>query len=85
MSAPSPRLTNPRIPRINSPEPEVIAATEPPPAPVTKGHELEAQEIARLAYSYWEARGCQEGSAEEDWLRAEQELRSALTSGKEAS
>jgi hypothetical protein len=35
-----------------------------------------AQEaIAKLAYSYWEARGCQGGCAEEDWLRAELELR----------
>jgi hypothetical protein len=33
------------------------------------------EEIARLAYSYWEARGCQGGSPEEDWVRAEQELR----------
>jgi Protein of unknown function (DUF2934) len=31
--------------------------------------------IARLAYSYWEARGYQGGSPEEDWLRAEQEYR----------
>ena len=31
-------------------------------------------EIARRAYSYWEARGYQGGSSEEDWLRAEQEL-----------
>jgi hypothetical protein len=31
-------------------------------------------EIARLAYSYWEARGCQGGSPWEDWFRAEQEL-----------
>jgi len=30
--------------------------------------------IAQLAYSYWEARGYQGGSPEEDWLRAEQEL-----------
>ncbi|MBZ5591004.1 MAG: DUF2934 domain-containing protein [Acidobacteriia bacterium] len=35
-----------------------------------------AQEaIARLAYSYWEARGFTGGSAQEDWLRAEQEIR----------
>ena len=33
------------------------------------------EEIARLAYSYWEARGCEGGSAEGDWLRAEQELK----------
>ena len=31
--------------------------------------------IAKLAYSYWEARGYQGGFEEEDWLRAEQELR----------
>jgi len=31
--------------------------------------------IAGLAYSYWEARGRQDGSAEEDWLRAEAEIR----------
>jgi hypothetical protein len=31
--------------------------------------------IARLAYSYWEARGCPIGSPEEDWYRAENELR----------
>ena len=34
------------------------------------------EEIAKLAFLYWEARGCQGGSQEEDWLRAEQELRS---------
>jgi hypothetical protein len=32
-------------------------------------------QIARLAYLYWLDRGCQNGSAEEDWLRAEQALR----------
>jgi len=32
------------------------------------------EEIARLAYANWEARGRQDGSAEEDWYRAEQEL-----------
>jgi len=31
--------------------------------------------VAALAYSYWAARGYQGGSPEEDWLRAEQELR----------
>src|SRR5450759_2185048 len=33
--------------------------------------------VARLAYSYWEARGSQGGSPEADGLRAEQELRAA--------
>ena len=33
------------------------------------------EQIAHLAYSYWEARGRQDGSPEQDWVRAEQELR----------
>jgi hypothetical protein len=32
------------------------------------------EDVARLAYSFWEARGYQGGSPEEDWLRAEQQL-----------
>ncbi len=35
----------------------------------------EREEIAKLAYSYWEARGRRHGSELEDWLRAERELR----------
>jgi hypothetical protein len=38
-------------------------------------------EIARLAYSYWEARGRQGGSAVEDWFRAERELQAAIAAG----
>ena len=37
-------------------------------------------EIAKLAYSYWEARGYEGGSPEEDWLRAEHEL--LVTAGR---
>jgi len=43
-------------------------------------HEVETQsedrgdEIARLAYSYWLARGCEDGHDVEDWLKAEQEV-----------
>jgi anti-sigma factor ChrR (cupin superfamily) len=32
-------------------------------------------EIKQLAEKYWASRGYQEGHAEQDWLRAEQELR----------
>lgn len=32
-------------------------------------------EIAKLAYHFYEERGRQDGSAEEDWFRAEQEIR----------
>ena len=41
------------------------------------------EEIARLAYSYWESRGSQAGSAEEDWFRAEREL--TVRSGRRAT
>ena len=33
------------------------------------------EEIAALAYSYWQARGCPHGTREEDWFRAEEELK----------
>ena len=33
------------------------------------------EQIAQLAHKYWADRGQQDGHAEEDWLRAEQELR----------
>src|SRR5579884_601508 len=36
---------------------------------------LDRGEVARLAYSYWEQRGRPHGGHEEDWLRAEAELR----------
>jgi hypothetical protein len=36
------------------------------------------QEIAALAHSLWQARGCPEGSPEEDWYRAAHELRNRL-------
>jgi len=49
----------------------VEPAAEPARPDSTPSHE----EIARLAQIYWQARGCPEGSPEEDWLRAEAELR----------
>ena len=39
----------------------------------------EHEELARLAYSYWQARGCPDGSQEEDWFRAEKELRQRVS------
>lgn len=34
----------------------------------------DADEIAKLAYEFWKARGCPIGSPEIDWFRAEQEV-----------
>jgi hypothetical protein len=39
-------------------------------------HAFGHQEIAALAYELWKARGCPEGSSEEDWFHAAEELRS---------
>jgi hypothetical protein len=44
-------------------------------AAVAGSSEPTYQEIAQLAYHRWVARGCPGGSAEADWLEAEQELR----------
>ena len=33
-------------------------------------------DIAALAYELWKARGCPDGSSQEDWFRAAEELRS---------
>lgn len=39
------------------------------------------EEIAQRAYMYWAQRNGRDGSAEEDWLRAEHELRSMKATG----
>ena len=44
-------------------------------APAVEGEETVRERIARLAYSYWESRGCAHGLADEDWYRAEAEVR----------
>jgi hypothetical protein len=49
-------------------------ATKHSTKPAITVREVSEKEISRLAYSYWEARGYQGGSADEDWFRAEREL-----------
>jgi hypothetical protein len=46
-----------------------ISTTTSPAATAT-----DEDAIAARAYSYWEARGCEGGSAEEDWYRAVEEI-----------
>lgn len=38
------------------------------------------EDIALRAREIWESRGCPDGSAERDWLEAEEQLRAAETS-----
>jgi len=64
------RLSSPNLPadQRNIRPPELVNTREELIAPA---HE----EIAGLAYSYWEARGGRGGSPWEDWFRAEEELK----------
>ncbi len=39
-------------------------------------------EVARLAYSYYEQRACEHGAHEDDWHRAERELRERYAAGR---
>ena len=56
----------PAKPRKTAAKKEKVAQ----PAAIRPSHE----QIEQLARSYWEQRGHQDGFAEQDWLRAEQEL-----------
>jgi hypothetical protein len=62
--------------------PQDITVVEPNPAAASaeadsehKDLLLSHDDVSRLAYSYWETRGCEAGSADEDWYRAEAELK----------
>ncbi len=58
---------------------EQVAATAievlSPPEAASEEAVSEHEQIALLAYQFWQARGCRDGSPEGDWLRAEQEFR----------
>ena len=72
-AAPARRKSAPpkRAARAVSPAPQPEVATAVAPAPAAPPSR---EAVARLAYAYWEARGYQGGSPEEDWNRAEREL-----------
>ena len=59
----------------NTPAPETEVLSVEPAAMAAVPQEA----VALLAYEYAEARGFVGGSPEEDWLRAEQELRTTYT------
>jgi hypothetical protein len=62
----------------------VTAAYNASPEPEYPLSAVDDEEIARLAYSYWEARGCPIGSSKEDWYRAENELRQPIVAAASA-
>jgi Protein of unknown function (DUF2934) len=54
------------------------AATQSPATQAGSSQSSEAasqNDIAQLAYALWQQRGCPEGSAESDWLEAEEKVR----------
>jgi hypothetical protein len=71
--------TNPpaasRSRRTKAPTQEVSVASSPLKTTEKAVGLSEQERIALLAYSFWEARGRQGGSPEEDWFRAEKEIR----------
>lgn len=72
-SAATPRVKHglKRSPAATTPE----TATAVEVVTVETAYAPAESEIAALAYTYWAGRGYQGGSPEEDWLRAERELR----------
>jgi hypothetical protein len=54
---------------VETPQVETLEA----PTPLTEAGRA-YEDIAFLAYALWQERGCPEGSSEEDWFSAEQEL-----------
>jgi hypothetical protein len=65
MDAPVPRVGTTRSKPKKAPE-STVASAEKTSAP---------EDIAKLAYALWEARGYAEGSAEDEWYRAEPQIR----------
>ena len=76
-----PAITSRKQRTVSQAEPAAILSAprqgKPSKAPVAAAVSTEPtfDQIARLAYTMWEARGCQGGSPEEDWHAAEQQLR----------
>lgn len=81
------RVVKPRTPRVqtvkHSKTPSIEVSSPVTTVPViaaTAIAEDRQTAISKIAYGYWEARGFQHGSAHEDWVRAEVEYQSRLTS-----
>jgi hypothetical protein len=73
VSAPPARAAKPKTPRVRTAKHSKAVSTESAAAQTNPENSREA--IAKIAYSYWEARGCRPGDALEDWVRAEHEYR----------
>jgi hypothetical protein len=92
VAASSARAAKPKTPRVTaakhskavstesiSIEATLVESTLIEAVAVPASSENAEEIIARIAHGYWEARGCQGGSAHEDWIRAEQEYRQQVS------
>jgi hypothetical protein len=64
----------PAKPRKTAAKKEIVSKSTKPVIKSKKTSMPPREEIEKLARAYWEQRGYQDGFAEQDWLRAEQEL-----------
>lgn len=75
----------PAKPRAAAKKKTAVVDAEVLAAPVATAHapverkmaQPSHEEIAALARQYWQERGWQDGYAEQDWLRAERELKAS--------
>jgi hypothetical protein len=58
----------------------VATAADRPSKLPNRSAQVTASDIARRAYELYEGRGCEHGRDVGDWLRAERELRGAVSS-----
>jgi hypothetical protein len=70
--------------RTEAPLPEGTAHTTAPDNSTEQRQvaPLDSEKVAALAYQFWQERGCPEGSPDEDWFRAEEEVRRSTASGE---
>jgi hypothetical protein len=70
--------------RPKSPAKEVVTP-DSSEAPELASNQDEREEIARLSHQFWIERGCPIGTPEEDWLRAEAEVRSRASKRRQTA
>ncbi|MFL6450616.1 MAG: DUF2934 domain-containing protein [Bryobacteraceae bacterium] len=76
--------SNAAAPASSMPSTDTEVHSDPRGRSSESDYSFSSEEIASHAYRCWHERGCPEGSPEEDWRRAEEELRNRRTRGANA-
>lgn len=69
------KTATPAKPRKAASKKKAANSTDAAPKLSRAHQEVTDEQIAQLAHKYWQERGNQHGHDEDDWFRAEQELR----------